>query len=150
MIILPDLFSPYIKGREAAIAANWNDQAQYNNVVGGYLKNERDDFLNRKAQDLFPLEYDQAWRNDQLSRDLFGYQQAAVNKYGGPYYDQQGQLAVQGQQAAAGQLALDQQQRALYSQMINDPQFINMMLNMYRQRLGGDQPTQQSDWGFSQ
>ena len=36
-----DLFTPYIKGREAAITANWNDRAKYNDVLQGILKNRQ-------------------------------------------------------------------------------------------------------------
>lgn len=38
-IFIPDLFSSYVKGREAAIKSNWNDLNQYNQVLGGQLQN---------------------------------------------------------------------------------------------------------------
>lgn len=38
-IILPNIFTPYIEGRERAIAANWNDRNQYNQVAQGELSN---------------------------------------------------------------------------------------------------------------
>lgn len=39
MVVIPDLFSSWIKGREAAINANWNDLKNYNSVLGGQLSN---------------------------------------------------------------------------------------------------------------
>ena len=41
MFIVPDIFTPFIKGREAAITANWNDRAKYNDVLQGILNNRR-------------------------------------------------------------------------------------------------------------
>ena len=38
-IFIPDIFSGYIQGRRQAIADNWNDLNQYNNVLSGQLKN---------------------------------------------------------------------------------------------------------------
>lgn len=39
MIIIPDLFTPYIEGRERAIDRNWNDMTQFNQVQKGQLDN---------------------------------------------------------------------------------------------------------------
>ena len=39
MFILPDIFTPFIKGRETAIAANWNDRNNYNKVYNDILRN---------------------------------------------------------------------------------------------------------------
>lgn len=38
-IFLPDLFTPYMEGREAAINRNWTDLEKYNNVQKGQLSN---------------------------------------------------------------------------------------------------------------
>lgn len=42
MVIIPDLFTPYMQGRELAIDANWNDLDQYNKVQQGQIKNAFD------------------------------------------------------------------------------------------------------------
>lgn len=39
MIIIPDLFTPYIEGKETARKANWNDLNNYNQVQKGQLDN---------------------------------------------------------------------------------------------------------------
>ena len=38
-IFIPDLFSGYVEGRRKAIADNWTDLKDYNNVFGGQLEN---------------------------------------------------------------------------------------------------------------
>lgn len=38
-LIFPDLFRPYVEGREAAIAANWADRDKFNKVRQGELEN---------------------------------------------------------------------------------------------------------------
>ena len=38
-IFIPDLFGGYLKGRQAAIADNWNDLNQFNQVLGGQMLN---------------------------------------------------------------------------------------------------------------
>ena len=42
MIVLPDLFGAYQKGREAAIEANWNDLKNYEDVEAMRTRNDRD------------------------------------------------------------------------------------------------------------
>ena len=39
MLFFPDLFSPYIKGREMAIASNWADRANYSAIYDAQLGN---------------------------------------------------------------------------------------------------------------
>lgn len=39
MLIIPDLFTPYMEGVETARKANWDDLNQYNSVQGGQLEN---------------------------------------------------------------------------------------------------------------
>ena len=39
MLIIPDLFTPYMEGVETARKANWDDLNQYNNVQEGQLSN---------------------------------------------------------------------------------------------------------------
>lgn len=39
MFIIPDLFTPYINGREMAIQRNWQDLSNYNNTQAGQLNN---------------------------------------------------------------------------------------------------------------
>ena len=39
MLIMPDIFTPYIKGRETAIAANWADRDNYNKTHNDILRN---------------------------------------------------------------------------------------------------------------
>lgn len=39
MIIIPDLFTPYIQGRELGIERNWNDMNNFNKVQAGQLDN---------------------------------------------------------------------------------------------------------------
>ena len=41
-IFIPDLFGGYLKGRQAAIADNWTDLNQFNQVLGGQMKNAFD------------------------------------------------------------------------------------------------------------
>ena len=38
-IFIPDLFGGYLKGRQAAIADNWTDLSNYNNVLSGQMQN---------------------------------------------------------------------------------------------------------------
>lgn len=38
-IFIPDLFGGYLKGRQAAIADNWTDLNQFNQVLGGQMQN---------------------------------------------------------------------------------------------------------------
>ena len=42
MIVVPDLFGAYQKGREAAIEANWNDLKNYEDVEAMRTRNDRD------------------------------------------------------------------------------------------------------------
>ena len=42
MIVIPNLFSAYQKGREAAIEANWNDLKNYENIEAMRTRNDRD------------------------------------------------------------------------------------------------------------
>ena len=42
MIVIPDLFGAYQKGREAAIEANWNDLKNYENIEAMRTRNDRD------------------------------------------------------------------------------------------------------------
>lgn len=42
MVIIPDIFSPYLAGKEQARAANWDDMNQYNQVQAGQLRNAYD------------------------------------------------------------------------------------------------------------
>lgn len=54
MIYLPtDLFSPYIKGRESAIDANWNDLNQANRVQQGWLNNDNQQLRNWFTEDSY-------------------------------------------------------------------------------------------------
>ena len=54
MIYLPlDLFSPYIKGREEAINANWNDLNQSNRVEQGWLNNDNQQLRNWFTEDTY-------------------------------------------------------------------------------------------------
>ncbi len=39
MLIIPDLFTPYIEGRETAINRNWQDMANYNSVQADQMNN---------------------------------------------------------------------------------------------------------------
>lgn len=38
-IFIPDLFGGYLRGRQAAIANNWTDLNQFNQVLGGQMQN---------------------------------------------------------------------------------------------------------------
>lgn len=38
-IFIPDLFGGYLRGRQAAIADNWTDLNQFNQVLGGQMQN---------------------------------------------------------------------------------------------------------------
>lgn len=38
-IFIPDLFAGYLRGRQAAIADNWTDLNQFNQVLGGQMQN---------------------------------------------------------------------------------------------------------------
>ena len=42
MIVIPNLFGAYQKGREAAIEANWNDLKNYENIEAMRTRNDRD------------------------------------------------------------------------------------------------------------
>lgn len=42
MIVIPDLFGAYQKGREEAIEANWNDLKNYENIESQRTRNDRD------------------------------------------------------------------------------------------------------------
>ena len=42
MIVVPDLFGAYQKGREAAVVANWNDLKNYEDVEAMRTRNDRD------------------------------------------------------------------------------------------------------------
>lgn len=41
-IFIPDLFGGYLSGRQAAIADNWTDLNQFNQVLGGQMQNAFD------------------------------------------------------------------------------------------------------------
>lgn len=76
--VIPDLFTPYIEGRERAIDRNWNDLNQYNTVQKNQLGNLFDlaTFSPRVNQEYEKLTESafknrQAAREDQLKQNLF-------------------------------------------------------------------------------
>jgi hypothetical protein len=76
MIFFPDLFTPYMKGRETAIAANWNDRAKYHDVYQAEL-----DSLERTLDmDIRNI------RQPGLRAAALG-ESDAYQKYGHEYYD---------------------------------------------------------------
>lgn len=76
--VIPDLFTPYIEGRERAIDRNWNDLNQYNTVQKNQLGNLFDlaTFSPRVNQEYEKLTESafknrQAARTDQLNQNMF-------------------------------------------------------------------------------
>lgn len=76
--VIPDLFTPYIEGREKAIDRNWNDLNQYNTVQKNQLGNLFDlaTFSPRVNQEYerlteSALKNRQAARTDQLNQNMF-------------------------------------------------------------------------------
>lgn len=68
---IPDLFTPYVQGREAAIDRNWKDMTQYNQVQQGQLENMKrvgtlNADINKPYQDLYEL-----WLKNQFNTELY-------------------------------------------------------------------------------
>ena len=108
MYTLPNLFRPYIEGREAAIKENWQDLSNFNGVLKGQMENA---LYGETMGDAADRSHDQAARehmNTVLSAANFpvGLQAAALGQYAQGTYgkaltDAKMNQALTGQQLAA-------------------------------------------------
>ena len=83
MYTLPNLFRPYIEGREAAIKENWQDLSNFNNVLKGQMENA---LYGETMGDAADRSHDQAARehmNTVLAAANFpvGLQAASLGQY---------------------------------------------------------------------
>lgn len=84
MYTLPNLFRPYIEGREAAIKENWQDLSNFNGVLKGQMENA---LYGETMGDAADIAHDRAARehmNTVLSAANFpvGLNSAALGQYG--------------------------------------------------------------------
>lgn len=108
MYTLPNLFRPYIEGREAAIKENWQDLSNFNSVLKGQMENA---LYGETMGDAADRSHDQATRehiNTTLAAANFpvGLQAAALGQYaqstyGKPLVDAKMTNQVTGQNLAA-------------------------------------------------
>lgn len=88
MYTLPNLFRPYIEGREAAIKENWQDLSNFNSVLKGQMENA---LYGETMGDAADIAHDRAARehmNTVISAANFpvGLQAAALGQYGQSTY----------------------------------------------------------------
>lgn len=88
MYTLPNLFRPYIEGREAAIKENWQDLSNFNSTLKGQMENA---LYGETMGDAADISHDRAARehiNTVLSAANFpvGLQAAALGQYGQSTY----------------------------------------------------------------
>lgn len=88
MYTLPNLFRPYIEGREAAIKENWQDLLNFNSTLKGQMENA---LYGETMGDAADISHDRAARehiNTVLSAANFpvGLQAAALGQYGQSTY----------------------------------------------------------------
>lgn len=88
MYTLPNLFRPYIEGRETAIKSNWQDLSNFNSVLKGQMENA---LYGETMGDAADISHDRAARehiNTVLSAANFpvGLQAAALGQYGQSTY----------------------------------------------------------------
>lgn len=88
MYTLPNLFRPYIEGREAAIKNNWQDLSNFNLVLKGQMENA---LYGETMGDAADIMHDQAAKshiNTTLAAANFpvGLQAAALGQYGQSTY----------------------------------------------------------------
>lgn len=108
MYTLPNLFRPYIEGREAAIKENWQDLSNFNSVLKGQMENA---LYGETMGDAADMSHDQAAKshiNTTLAAANFpvGLQAAALGQYAQGTYgkaltDAKMNQALTGQQLAA-------------------------------------------------
>lgn len=122
MLIIPDLFTPWIEGREAAINANWNDLLKYNQVQGGQLQNLEslgtlDANINRAYEDLNRVALDNDYNamtlDARAAQQMYKAQQDAYNTRQAARMDSYYQNMQPGVEARAQALSQTQQQYAL-------------------------------------
>lgn len=107
MYTLPNLFRPYIEGREAAIKENWQDLSNFNSVLKGQMENA---LYGETMGDAADMSHDQAAKshiNTTLAAANFpvGLQAAALGQYAQGTYgkaltDEKMKQALTGQQLA--------------------------------------------------
>lgn len=88
MYTLPNLFRPYIEGREAAIKENWQDLLNFNSTLKGQMENA---LYGETMGDAADMSHDQAAKshiNTTLAAANFpvGLQAAALGQYGQSTY----------------------------------------------------------------
>lgn len=108
MYTLPNLFRPYIEGREAAIKENWQDLSNFNSVLKGQMENA---LYGETMGDAADMAHDQAAKshiNTTLAAANFpvGLQASALGQYaqgtfGKDLVDAKMKQALTGQQLAA-------------------------------------------------
>lgn len=101
MIIIPDLFTPYIEGREKAIDRNWNDIKNYNKEQKNQLSNLKDlatfsPEVNKKYDERDKTLYEarEAARTDQVNEALQPGRAAVARSLGGMTEANAGALAA--------------------------------------------------------
>ena len=108
MYTLPNLFRPYIEGREAAIKENWQDLSNFNSVLKGQMENA---LYGETMGDAADISHDRAARehmntvlaaaNFPVGLNSASLGQYAQSTYGKPLVDAKMTNQLTGQQLAA-------------------------------------------------
>lgn len=129
---IPDLFTPYIQGREMAIDRNWTDQKNYNDVQQKQLKN------------LFDL----ATMSPKINQEYEKLTKSAVENRQAVRKDFANELAMPGvgavaaaksqlQEQNAGDIALRLLEQSLNPNAAGGGYTLDDLLNLLRQRAAG-------------
>lgn len=108
MYTLPNLFRPYIEGREAAIKENWQDLSNFNSVLKGQMENALYGETMGDAADMFHDQAAKSHINTTLAAANFpvGLQAAALGQYAQGTYGKALTDAKMGQALTGQQLAM--------------------------------------------
>lgn len=108
MYTLPNLFRPYIEGREAAIKENWQDLSNFNSVLKGQMENALYGETMGDAADMSHGQAAKSHINTTLAAANFpvGLQAAALGQYAQGTYGKALTDAKMGQALTGQQLAM--------------------------------------------
>lgn len=133
MYTLPNLFKPYIEGREKAIDSNWKDMKNFNDVLGGQMQNAvygatMGDAIDM-SHDLASDNYMKTIVNAAMLPTKLGNAAATeyvTQKYAMPLADQRAQVAMANNSTALSGAAL-QKTKTAYDQNV-----LNAVMEMFK------------------
>lgn len=157
MYTLPNLFRPYIEGREAAIKENWQDLSNFNSTLKGQMENA---LYGETMGDAADISHDRAARehiNTVLSAANFpvGLQAAALGQYGQSTYGKGLVDAKLTNQLTGQQWSTQKNMQGMEkdnAQQQIDMTMLNNMMAVWNNILTPEQKEQlgKQGWGFPQ